>query len=347
MSTFSEKLLKKNRHLNSNGLGMTAEVESSRRPGPSTFAMPVVLAVAAAILGSILPMSYSFILEYAVSLSIYAVATNLLLGFGGLVSFGQGVFYGLGAYTVALNWMHHGLSFWEAFALAPFVGAAASVLMGLVALRTRKLYFALLTLAFSQLAYVIVGVQYNFTSGANGIFGAMVPNWLVSPRNSFFFVLGVTVVSLLVMWKVTSSPFGLVLQASRDNRDRVEALGVNVFRHQLVAMAIAGFFCAVAGTLFVIYSQSTYPDLFLWTSSGIPVFMVVIGGMYKYMGPVIGAVVYEIAHHFLIGYTQDWQIVLGLVLVVIVLLRPDGLAGAFNGLIARRRGRVSLEGGES
>jgi branched-chain amino acid transport system permease protein len=112
-------------------------------------------------------------------------------------------------------------------------------------------------------------------------------------------------------------------------------------------MAIAGFFCAIAGTLFVIYSQSTYPDLFLWTSSGIPVFMVVIGGMYKYIGPIIGAVVYEIAHHFLIGYTQDWQLVLGLVLVVIVLLRPDGLAGAFDGLMARRRGRVSPAGGES
>ncbi len=304
-----------------------------------TMTKPLLLlgcVVAAMLLGAMLPVSYSLELEYAISLTVFAVATNLLLGFGGLVSFGQGIFYGIGAYTIALGWMHHSLSFWEAMAVAPIAGAAASVLMGLVALRTRRLYFALLTLAFSQLAYVIVEEQYGFTSGANGIFGALVPDWLASPRNSFFFVLAISVVSLLIMAKIVSSPYGLVLRSIRDNRERAEALGVNVFRHQLVAMAISGFFCAVAGTMFVIYSQSSYPDLFLWTSSGIPVFMVVIGGMYTFLGPALGAIVYELAHHFLIAHTQDWQLVLGVVLLVIVLFRPDGLAGTFDFVRSRK-----------
>lgn len=304
-------------------------------------AWPTLVVAAAVVLGVILPIPSSLELEYAISLAVFAVATNLLVGFGGLVSFGQGVFYGLGAYVVALGWLHHGLSFWPAMALAPVAGAGLAVLIGLVALRTRMLYFALLTLAFTQLAYVIVEEQYNFTSGANGIFGQLVPTWLTDARNSFFFVLGISVVCLVVMWKVTASPFGLALKAIRDNRNRAEALGINVFRTQLVAMAISGFFCAVAGTLFVVYSQSTNPDLFLWTSSGIPVFMLVLGGMYRFLGPVLGALVYELAHHFLIQYTQDWQIVLGVLLLVIVLFRPDGLAGTFAQVTKRwsRQGR--------
>lgn len=300
----------------------------------------VGLVLSAALLGSILPPTYSLVLEYAISLTVFAVATNLLLGFGGLISFGQGIFYGIGAYTIALGWSHHSLTFWQAMLVAPLVGAAASIFMGLVALRTRRLYFSLLTLAFSQLAYVIVEEQYGFTSGANGIFGAMVPGWLASPRNGFYFVLALTVLSLLVMAKIVSSPFGLVLRSIRDNRDRAEALGINVFRHQLVAMAISGFFCTVAGTMFVVYSQSTYPELFLWTSSGIPVFMVVIGGMYSFLGPALGAIVYEIAHHFLIAHTKDWQLVLGVVLLVIVLFRPDGLVGTFDFLKTRRQKKL-------
>ena len=325
--------------------GNANSIRLLRRTGLRPGALrPVVLVAIALVVGLAVPVSLSLELEYAISLAVFAVATNLLLGFGGLVSFGQGVFYGLGAYTIALGWMHHVLSFWEAMVLAPILGAVAAGLMGLIALRTKRLYFALLTLAFSQLAYVIFEEQYNFTSGANGIFGAMVPSWLNSPKNSYVFVLGLSVASLIAMWIVTRSRFGLVLRAIRDHRDRVEALGVNVFAHQLVAMAISGFFCALAGTMFVIYSQSTYPDLFLWTSSGIPVFMVVIGGMYRYLGPVLGALVYELAHHFLIAHTHDWQLVLGVVLLLVVLLRPDGLVGTFDSFQVRLRSRHSTDG---
>ena len=305
-----------------------------------TGAWPVSLIVGAALLGGLLPVSTSLELEYAISLSVFAVATNLLIGFSGLISFGQGVFYGLGAYIVALGWLHHGLSFWPAMVLAPLAGAAMAVVIGLIALRTRMAYFALLTLAFSQLTYVIFQAQYGFTSGDNGIFGQFVPRWLNNPRYSFFFVLGISVVSLLVMWKITASPFGLTLKAIRDNRNRAEALGINIFRTQLLAMAISGFFSAVAGTLFAVYSQSATPDLFLWTSSAIPVFMVVLGGMYRYLGPILGALVYQFAHYFLVQYTKDWQVVLGIVLLVIVLFRPEGLAGIFSDLKRLRRSRT-------
>ncbi len=294
-------------------------------------------------LGLTLAPANALELQYAVSLTLFAVATNLILGFGGLVSFGQGIFYGVGAYTVALGWMHHSLNFTEAMILAPFFGAAAAVPLGMLALRTRRLYFSLLTLTMSQLAYVIAENQTNFTGGTNGVFGAMVPTWLLNLHTSFLFTAAIVTVSIAVLWKIVHSPFGLVLRAIRDNRERVEALGVNVYAHELAAFVISAFFCSLAGSLFVVYSQSSYPEILNWTASGVPVFMAVIGGMYSFFGPVVGAFVYEFANHYLIEYTQDWQLVIGVVLLAIVLLRPDGLAGSLGSLRAwlrRRRQRA-------
>lgn len=341
------------------GAGLTAGLSGGEsggagpRPSGESGVMPVRRAVvvrrigavvaclvAVSILGAVLPVSSALDLEYVVSLALFAVATNLLLGFGGMVSFGQGVFYGVGAYVVALGWMHHLLSFVEAMVLAPFAGAAVAFFLGLLALRTRRLYFALITLAFSQLGYTIVQDQSSFTGGSNGVFGAMLPNWLLDPRTAFFFVLVVSTLAIAVLWKVTASPFGLVLRAIRDNRERVDAMGVNVFAHQLAAFVISGFFCAIAGSLFVVYSQSAYPALMEWTSSGTPVFMAVIGGMYLFPGPIVGAFVYQLANIYLIEHTQDWQIILGVVLLAVVLLRPDGLTGSIEGLrsLVRRSG---------
>jgi branched-chain amino acid transport system permease protein len=286
-------------------------------------------------LGFMLGASALLTLNEAVGLALFAVAVNLLIGYGGLVSFGQAAFYGLGAYTVALGWQHYHWSFWVGFAVAPVLGGLAALVIGLIALRARFLYFALLTLAFSQLFYEVAENQYHYTDGANGVFGAMLPSSLAQPRTGFFFVLAVTAVCLAILWKVTASPFGLTLRSIRENRQRAEALGVNVFRHELIAFVISGIFCALAGTLFVVYSQSSYPELLDWTQSGYAVFMVVIGGMFTFLGPALGAVIYTVGQQYLVAHTSHWQLVLGAVLVLIALLRPDGLAGLL-GLAARK-----------
>ncbi len=291
---------------------------------------PLLLVAVLVIAGQVLSLTNVLTLENAVGLAVFAVATNLLVGYGGLVSFGQAAFYGAGSYTVALGWLHWQLSFWLTFVLAPIIGAVLSFLVGLIALRSRRLYFALLTLAFSQLFYVLAEERYSFTQGANGVIGPMIPDSLVDPRTSFLFVLAVAAGCLLILWKVTASPFGLVLRAIRENRERAEALGVNVFAHQLIAFVIAGAFCSVAGALFVVYSQSAYPELLDWTQSGYAVFMVVIGGMFSFLGPALGAGVYTLGNQYLVNHTHDWQLILGAVLLIIVLLRPDGLAGLLS-----------------
>jgi branched-chain amino acid transport system permease protein len=280
-----------------------------------------------ALAGAYLPLATALDVENAIGLAVFALATNLLLGYGGLVSFGQAIFYGVGAYTVMLGWQHWDWSFWVGFALAPLVGAAVALGMGLIALRARQLYFALLTLAFTQLAYTLAQQQHEFTGGDNGVFGKVLPTWLGDARQGYMFTLGVAGVCCFALWRIVTSPFGLTLRSIRENRDRMEALGVNVFLHELAAFVISGFFCAIAGVLFVVHSQSAYPQLLEWTKSGEPILMAVIGGMFSFLGPVIGAFVYTLGQQWLVQQTQSWKLVLGVILLAIVLIRPGGLAG--------------------
>lgn len=304
-------------------------------------ALPLLLVGLLALMPPLMSPQALLDVQSVVGLALFACATNLLVGYGGLVSFGQAAFYGLGAYVVALAWMHLKTSFWASFAAAPFVGAAAALLVGVVALRTRRLYFALLTLAFSELFYVIVQQQVSFTGGANGIFGPMLPSALLGSWNAYYFTLVVAAIALAALWKITASPFGLTLRAIRENRERAEALGVNVFRHQLLAFVFAGFFCALAGTLFVVHDQSANPDLLDWTQSGYPLFMAIIGGQFVFLGPAVGALVYVEGKNAIIAHFSSWQLVFGALLLAVVLFAPDGILGALARAYrwSRSRGR--------
>lgn len=310
------------------------------RPLSMRSAALVVAAVAiVALLGARTPVPTVLLIENILILGLFGVATNLLLGYGGLVSFGQAAFFGLGAYVVALNFSHRHGSYWLALVVAPFVGAVAAAIVGGLALRTQRLYFALLTLAFSELFTTIAQKWYSVTGGDNGIFGAMLPSSLAQPRVGFMFVLAVVAVALLVLWKVTVSPFGLTLRAIRENRERAAALGIDVYRHQLVAFVISGFFCSLAGALLVVHDQSAYPQLLDWTTSGTPIFTAVIGGMFEFLGPVAGATIYQLGHDLAVRYTNDWQLVLGIVLLAVVLFAPGGVAGVIRAGMPRLRGR--------
>jgi branched-chain amino acid transport system permease protein len=309
------------------------------------------IVVILALMPSMLSATSLLNVQSAIGLALFACATNLLIGYGGLVSFGQGAFYGIGAYVVALMWMHLQTSFWLGFVAAPFVGAIAALLVGLVALRTRRLYFALLTLAFTQLFFVIVVQQESFTGGANGVFGTILPGFLTDLNNGYYFTLAVVVIALVVLWQITRSPFGLTLRAIRENRERAESLGINVFGHQLLAFVFAGAFCALAGTLFVVHDQSANPNLLNWTESGYPIFMAVIGGQFLFLGPALGALIYEQGRDVVLANVSDWQLVFGLMLLAIVLFAPDGVLGSLmrgrEWLLRRRRDASAGDGGGS
>ena len=279
----------------------------------------------------VLPTAWLLVLENALVLALFAAATNLLVGWTGLVSFGQAAFYGIGAYTVALAWLHGIAPFWLAFPAAPLIAGLVALLTGAIALRARKLYFALLTLAFSELFYVLAEQLYDITNGANGIFGAMVPDLLVSPRPGFYFTLAVVTVALALLHRICHSPFGLALQAIRERRVRAEALGLAVAHHELAAFTLSGAFCGLAGALYVVHDQTAYPELLDWVKSGEPVIVAVIGGISSFAGPLWGALFYQIAHDALVVLTRDWQLVLGALLLLVVLFRPGGIVSLFPG----------------
>lgn len=304
----------------------------------STPAILVLGALAVFVASYLVSPTRLFFLQDVLVLALFAVATNLLVGYGGLISFGQAVFYGLGAYTLALGWLHWEAPFWLLMLLSPIIGGAAAVVIGALALRTRQFYFALLTLAFSQLFFTIASKWYDFTRGANGVFGAMIPDALVYPQQGLWFILGVSLVGLLLLWVITVSPFGLTLRAIRENPQRAEALGVNLYRHQLYAFMLSGAFCSLAGALLVIHNQSAYPGLMAWTTSGEPILVALIGGLHYFLGPIVGAFIFIFAHDYLIANTNAWKLILGLTLLAIVLFAPDGLLGV-------GRGQRSGEGG--
>lgn len=289
--------------------------------------VPVVILGILALIPWVVSATEELNFQAAIGLALFACATNLLVGYGGLVSFGQGAFYGIGAYTIALMWLHWQTSFWVGFVAAPFVGALAALLVGLIALRTRRLYFALLTLAFTQLFYVLVIQQESFTGGANGVFGSLLPNFLTNINTGYYFTLAVAAVALIALWRITRSPFGMTLRAIRENRERAESVGVNVFVHQLAAFVFSGAFCALAGTLFVVHDQSANPNLLSWTESGYPIFMSVIGGQFLFLGPALGALIFEQGRDVVLASFSDWQLVFGALLLAIVVFAPDGLLG--------------------
>ncbi|MDA8193561.1 MAG: branched-chain amino acid ABC transporter permease [Thermaerobacter sp.] len=273
-----------------------------------------------------LSLSAQFLVQTMIVYALFAVATNFLVGFSGLLSFGQAVFFGFGAYSAALLWTH-GFPFWPGFIIAPFMAAGVAAFVALVSLRTSRLYFALLTLGFSQLAFEITDVLYNFTGGATGIPGITVPNALQGTFVNFEFVLAVAAIATLGLYLVQRSSFGLALQAIRENPLRAEAVGIHIYRHHVVAYVIAGFVCGLAGVLYVVYQQQVDPSLLNWTTSGEPVLMAVLGGMGLYLGPAIGSFIYVFLEQFVGTFTTQWPLLVGAVVLGLVLLYPKGFGG--------------------
>jgi branched-chain amino acid transport system permease protein len=287
------------------------------------------------------------ILESVLVMAVFAVSTNIVVGYSGLVTFGQSLFYGVGAYTLALGWYHYKWPFWALFILAPILGAIAAIPVGLVALRTRRWFFALVTLAFTQLVHTIVEQAYSYTQGATGIFGNMIPQSISGVTSGYLFIAAFAVVAIVIMYFIMISPFGVTLKAIRENRRRAAAVGVNVYKHQLIGFVISGAGAGVAGALLVVQNSSAYPHLFNWLEAGNPLLAALVGGIGSFMGPVIGAVIFEVGKLEISQYTSQWELVLGVVLVGVVLLAPDGLVGLgppIRRFVLARLGRGSSNG---
>lgn len=301
--------------------------------------MPTLAGVAAAIavmiaLPALVPPFYVQLTTEILVMAVFAVATNLLFGYAGMISFGQAAYYGIGAYTLALLVMKVGVPFAIGFVAAPLVAALFAAVVGFFCVRLTIIYFAMLTLGFAQLLYSIVFQWVSVTGGDDGLHGVPIPEVFHHATVYYYFTLATTVVSLGVMWRIVQSPFGYTLRAIRDNRERAEFNGINLQRYQLIAFTIAGFFCGLAGALFVPVNKAVFPNLLFWSKSAEPLFAILLGGIRQFLGPALGAAIFILLEqstskfwHLLGLKSVYWPIVMGSVIVILIFTLPRGLAG--------------------
>lgn len=277
-----------------------------------------------------------------VILALAAVSLNLILGYGGLVSFGHAAFIGVGGYTVGILAKHGVYAAWLQWPLALLVSALAALAIGILSLRTRGIFFIMITLALAQLVYYLGNGAYAY-GGDDGLtilrrsdFGGLID---LKHRPTFYYLCwAILVASLYLSHRVVRSRFGMALQGAKSNDRRMAAIGFPVFRYRLAAFVIAGTVCGLAGVLLANHTDFVSPAMMHWTRSGDLIVMVVLGGMGTLFGPLFGAVGFLALEEILSSYSEYWKIVFGPLLVLVVLFARGGIAGA----ISRGHGGILL-----
>lgn len=276
------------------------------------------------------PRFYVYLASLAILYGLFATSLNIALGYGGIYQFGHALFFGAGAYAAALIITKADLSPWIGFIAGPFVSALLGLVVGLICIRLSKLYFGMLQVSLSYLVWIIVYRWQDFTSGDNGIHGIPMPDIISSPRSAYYFTFLVTAASLFILYRVVKSPFGSVLQSIRDNPVRSEMIGISVRRHQLIALILSGFFAGLAGVLFVVVDTAAFPDMLFWTLGMEAMIMCLLGGMYTFMGPMLGAGLIVVIRTTIATYTVYWGLCLGVILIAVIFFLPNGVLGHFK-----------------
>jgi branched-chain amino acid transport system permease protein len=282
--------------------------------------------------------------------ALFAVSLNLLLGTTGLVSFGHVAYFGVGAYVCGILMKTYDVPFVVAFAAAGLGAAVFALVSGYFCVRLSKLYFAMLTLAFSQIVWAIAYKWNDVTGGDQGLPEIPYPDldWMsVIPglgdlrigARFYLLTLALVAVSLAVLWQITRSPFGRMLTAIRDNPERAAFIGLNVRAYQLAAFVIAGTFAGLAGALYGLFSRGVFADYVFWSKSAEVMIMTLLGGMDYFWGPPAGALALVWLNQQITAYTEYWSFVLGAILLVLLFVFPGGIVGGLiSGYrLARRR----------
>jgi branched-chain amino acid transport system permease protein len=319
----------------------SAPVEAPlHRSGPAFRASMVVLVAVLALLPSLsglMPYAPVLMLDVIIA-ALFALSLHLMMGPGGMASFGHAAFFGLGAYGAALCFKAAGLPMGWAVVLGPAVAALGALIIGWFCIRLSGVYLAMLTLAFAQIVWSVAFQWDDFTGGSNGIIGLWPPAWLEG-NNYYYFALAIVVLSAWVIRRILFSPFGYAIRACRDSVLRAGAIGIDVQRVQWLTFILSGAFAGLAGTLFVFSKGSVGPEVISIGKSVDALVMVLLGGLQTLMGPVVGAAVFHLLQDYVMGATQYWHALFGGVILVLVLLAPHGIVGALGNLAGRRKER--------
>lgn len=268
---------------------------------------------------------------------IFTLSFNLCLGYTGLPSFGHGAFYGLGTYAAALTFLrlYGRAGFLGPILAGAVVGAVFAGVVGYVIRNKKGVYFAMLTVAFTQVAYFICWRWDEVTGGEAGLKGIVRSSVLgidmVNPYRFYYFVLVAFAVSAIVIRRIAHSSFGRSLLAIKQNPIRAEALGYDTGFYKFAVYTISGFFAGLAGALYCFLTQSAFASVLDWTKSGDVVIATLLGGgTVNFYGPIVGSLIFVLAQELLSAFWSHWMLLYGLSFVVIILALPTGLMGALK-----------------
>jgi len=265
-------------------------------------------------------------------LAIAAVSLNLILGYGGLVSFGHAAYLGIGAYAVGILAFYGVTNGWLQFATAIVASAVVAAAIGSISIRTSGIYFIMITLAFTQMLYYL-GISIAEFGGDDGMRLKTRSRFplvdLGDPVASYYVALALMLLSVFVVFRIVNSRFGMALRASKSNEARTRAVGISPYLYRLAAFVMAGALCGLAGALYANHTNYITPGFMTWQQSGELMFMVILGGMASTAGPVLGSFALLLVEEVLKGWTEHWQVILGPLLVLSVILFRRGLAGIF------------------
>ena len=303
------------------------------------FVIVLTLATALAVMFG---MQVSRITEIAIY-TLYGAGVNLLIGYTGLVPFGASVFFGLASYAAALTALHGTGNEIVALAIATLFSLTLGVVLGSVILRRRGLYFSLLTLACSQLAFEVVFKWTSLTGGENGLQNVARP-WLESALAFHLFAVATIAIAMYKLWRIVHSPFGRTLQAIRDNEQRASCLGYNTYRYKLVSFVLTAGFIGYAGALLAFLLQGAYANNLSWQHAGDPLLMNVLGGVHHFLGPLWGSITFIILSDQLSTVIEQWWLIFAPIIILFALVSPEGIHGLFQRVVGSEHWTLTRRG---
>ena len=284
---------------------------------------------------------FPFLMPYdALSVNIlifglYAVGFNLLFGYTGMLSFGHAAFLGVGGYLTGIAVVHAAWPWWAAIGVGIAASCFAGLIIGYLAIRTRGIYFSMVTLALAQIVYYIFYKAENWTGGENGLRGVTVKSIdlpgisidFLNPLNKYYVILVFVAMALWFVSRVLNSPFGAVIEAIRENEKRAAACGYNVARAKLLVFVLSAGICGLAGALRALHLSIVPIDSLHYLQSGQAIMMCLLGGMGTFFGPFVGAAVFLYLEDVVTNLTRYWMGAVGIIFMVFVLFFPKGIWG--------------------
>jgi branched-chain amino acid transport system permease protein len=277
--------------------------------------------------------------------SLLAASVNLLLGYTGLLSFGQALYFGMAAYGVVFGLDKFGLPFWPSFALGIGIGTLTAAVAGVFAVRLTWHYFAIITVVFSLIVYFLAVGWKDLTNGDDGMPFSIPPVFAAGKYElklydlvfQYYFVFAIVAICYLLLWMLLSSPLGLAFRCVRDNDRRVGLIGLSAYRLRYISFVIAGFIASVGGVLFALFARFATASYLYWTVSGESVIWTIIGGTGTLFGPLLGTAALIVLREELSAYWEHYLFVVGIIVILVVQYAPQGLMGLLERLFTSKR----------